>query len=561
MEEEKREGREKTEDNALLKITSIGGSGMFGMNCMLLESAKSRILVDCGIMFPADDDWGVDLITPDFSVLETQPLDGIVLTHAHEDHIGAIAFLLKTMQKRGFRGKMPIYGTDITLAFVKRRLTEHELLSSVLFNVINTKEEFNLGDCRVECIDVCHSIPGSVAYAFYTPAGTIVHSGDWRIDNTPMAGAKTNLARLEALGDEGVRVLLADSTNVEVDDAMASELDIYNDLLEVFTKLKGRIFVTLFASNIGRLQSIFTAAAAANRKIAVCGRSLNSNLGIARELNYFSMPNDMEIVAEHKIEEAGENIVVVISGSQGERASSLYKLSQAKHNNIRLRPSDTLIYSARQIPGNEKRVGAIVDGFYRQGASLFNPRDAVFHSSGHGGRKELELLIELLEPEIFVPIHGDYRRLSMHEALADDMQPSPDRSITIEEGYTLKLFSDRHELEQSFIPSRRYVVGKSLDGMDRDCAREKKVLGHNGMLFVGGALNKDEQLRGELRIEEFGISSDKSFLKDMQDELKRTIISSAKHGDMQEIIRHKAAKIIKQKLGKFPHVIVHFEFV
>lgn len=546
-------------EKALVKLVSIGGSGMFGMNCMLLESANCRILIDCGVMFPSDDDWGVELITPDFSILEASPLDALILTHAHEDHIGAIPYLIKAMQKHGFRSKLPIYATDITVAFVKRRLTEHELLSSVAFHVVKPKEIFTINDCRVECIDVCHSIPGSLAFAFDTPAGKIVHSGDWRIDNTPMSGAKTNLAKLEALGDEGVRVLLADSTNVEVDDAMASEFEIFHHLQSVFEKASGRIFVTLFASNIGRLQSIFLAAANAKKKIAVCGRSLNANLNLARELNYFVMPPDIEFVAEHQIQAAGDNLVVVISGSQGEKSSSLFKLSQGKHGAIQLRPSDTLLYSARQIPGNEKRVSAIVDGFYKQGASLVSPENASFHSSGHGGRKELTLLIELLEPQIFVPVHGDHRRLSLHEALADAMPLTSTFTLSIDEGWALHLYANRHELHQAFMPSRRYVVGKSIDGLDRDCVKEKKVLGHHGFIFIGGALNDNDQLRGALRIEPFGITSDTEYLKDMDAELRRTIVSSAKHGDMQQIIRHKTAKYIKQKLGKFPHIVVHFE--
>ncbi|MBQ9244472.1 MAG: ribonuclease J [Proteobacteria bacterium] len=541
-----------------IRVISIGGTGMFGMNCLLLESPTTRLLIDSGVMFPADDDLGIDLITPDFTIVENDPPTALLVTHAHEDHIGAIPYLLYALIKHGFKGKLPIYASDFTVAMIKRRLEEHDLTKHVEFNIARPRQTQTFGDITVEFIDVCHSIPGSLAFAFDTPVGKIVHSGDWRIDNTPMAGAKTNLGRFEALGDAGVRLFLSDSTNVEVDNqSITSELDVYNDLQTCIKQADGRVFVTLFASNIGRLQSVLYAAANAGRKIAICGRSMVSNMALARELGYLKIPSNLEIIPEEEIAATDDNLVIVVSGSQGEKTASLFKISQGEHPKIKLRPTDTLIYSARQIPGNERRVTAIINGFYRQGASLVDRPELTFHSSGHGNQRELELLIDLIAPQIFVPIHGDHRRLALHEQLAKRVG---NRMITeiVDEGQCIVLYPDRHELQDGYTTARRYVVGKCIDGISPAIMKEKKNLAHQGLLTVSGVLNANDDLIGNLRIHALGICINDGWLDELEPELLRTLTSSAHHGDMEEIIRHKAAKYIKQAIGKTPTVLVDF---
>lgn len=541
-----------------IRVISIGGTGMFGMNCLLLESPTTRLLIDSGVMFPADDDLGIDLITPDFTIVENDPPTALLVTHAHEDHIGAIPYLLYALIKHGFKGKLPIYASDFTVAMIKRRLEEHDLTKHVEFNIARPRQTQTFGDITVEFIDVCHSIPGSLAFAFDTPVGKIVHSGDWRIDNTPMAGAKTNLGRFEALGDAGVRLFLSDSTNVEVDNqSITSELDVYNDLQTCIKQADGRVFVTLFASNIGRLQSVLYAAANAGRKIAICGRSMVSNMALARELGYLKIPSNLEIIPEEEIAATDDNLVIVVSGSQGEKTASLFKISQGEHPKIKLRPTDTLIYSARQIPGNERRVTAIINGFYRQGASLVDRPELTFHSSGHGNQRELELLIDLIAPQIFVPIHGDHRRLALHEQLAKRVG---NRMITeiIDEGQCIVLYPDRHEIQDGYTTARRYVVGKCIDGISPAIMKEKKNLAHQGLLTVSGVLNSNDDLIGNLRIHALGICINDGWLDELEPELLRTLTSSAHHGDMEEIIRHKAAKYIKQAIGKTPTVLVDF---
>ncbi|MBO5752441.1 MAG: ribonuclease J [Proteobacteria bacterium] len=547
--------------DSYIRIVSIGGTGMFGMNCLLLESPSVRLLVDSGVMFPADDDLGVDLITPDFSILEENPPTALLVTHGHEDHVGAIPYLLYALIEHGFKGKLPIYASDFTLALIKRRLEEHDLIKHVDFNVARPKTTHQFGDITVEFIDVCHSIPGSLAFAFDTAVGKIVHSGDWRIDNTPMSGAKTNLARFEALGDDGVRLFLSDSTNVEVDNkGITSELDVFNDIQTCIKQAQGRVFITLFASNIGRLQSIIFAAANLGKKLAVCGRSMVSNMAIARELDYLKVPGNLEIIREEDIASSDDNIVIVVSGSQGEKTASLFKISQGEHPKIKLRKTDTLMYSARQIPGNERRVAAIINGFYRQGASLIDNPELTLHSSGHGGQRELELLIELIAPQLFVPIHGDHRRLALHEQLA---KRTGELMVTeiIDEGQTLVLYPDRHEIRDGYVPSRRYVVGKCIDGITRTIMKEKKNLAHQGLLTISGILNSRDELVGDLRIHALGICVDNGWYAELEPEIRRTIATSALHGNMEEIIQHKAAKYIKQKLGRFPTILVDFHRV
>lgn len=541
-----------------VKILSIGGTGVFGMNCLLIRSPEQKILIDCGVLFPADEDLGVDLITPDFSVLEGDAPDRLLVTHAHEDHVGAIPYLIMALKKAGHSKKLPIYGSNLTIAMIKRRLQEHNLESAVDLNVVSPKHKDKFGDITVEYIDVCHSIPGSLAFALETPFGKIVHSGDWRIDNTPMAGAKTNLGRFESLGDEGVRLFLSDSTNVEVDNqAITSELDVFNDLQKCIKSAQGRVFVTLFASNIGRLQSLIYAASNLGKKLAICGRSMTQNLAIARELDYLAVPPNLDIIPEEKIEEAGDNIVVVVSGSQGERAASLYKISQGLHPKIKLHQGDMLIYSARQIPGNERRVGAIINGFYRQGATIVDAPELHLHSSGHGNQRELELLIELIEPEIFVPIHGDYRRLALHEKLAQRVQTKTITEV-LQEGQCLCLYADHHEIHDGFEPSRRYVVGKVADGLDSTIIKQKKIVAHNGVIVINGVIDQNDTLIGNLAVHCYGIAVNNGWLDEFEPELLRTITSSAHHGDMTEIIKHKAAKYIKTEVGKCPEIFVDF---
>ena len=545
-----------------IRVTSIGGTGVFGMNCLLIESPTTRLLIDSGVMFPADDDLGVDLITPDFSLLENNPPQALLITHAHEDHIGAIPYLLLSLIKHGFKGKLPIYASDFSIALIKRRLEEHDLLRVVEFNVVHTKSTHKFGDIDVEFIDVCHSIPGSLAFAFDTPVGKIVHSGDWRIDNTPMSGAKTNLARFESLGDSGVRLFLSDSTNVEVDNhSITSELDVFNDIQSCFKVAEGRVFVTLFASNIGRLQSILYAAANTGKKIAICGRSMVANMTVARELGYLQIPLNLEIIQEEDIESADDHLVIVVSGSQGEKTASLFKIAQGEHPRIKLRPTDTLLYSARQIPGNERRVAAIINGFYRQGASLVDRPDLNLHSSGHGNQRELELLIELIAPDIFVPIHGDHRRLMLHEQLAQRLSGRMTTEI-LDEGQCLMLYRDHHEImDGGYVPIHRYVVGKCLNGITPDIMKEKRNIAHQGILIISGVLNTRDERIGDLRIHPVGICANDGWFDGLNDELCRTITSSAQHGDLEEIVRHKAAKYIKQAIGRFPTIVVDFHRV
>ena len=541
-----------------VKILSIGGTGVFGMNCLLMMTPQQRILIDCGVLFPADDDFGVDLITPDFSVLEAEPPHALLVTHAHEDHVGAIPYLIMALKKAGMKHKLPIYASDITVAFIRRRLLEHALESSVDFHIVSPKHVAQLGDVKVEFIDVCHSIPGSLAFAFDTPCGKIVHSGDWRIDNTPMSGAKTNLARFEALGDGGVRLFLSDSTNVEVDNTMiTSELDVFNDLQKCIRDVRGRVFVTLFASNIGRLQSLIYVAANVGRKLAVCGRSMTANMALARELGYLSVPANIEIVPEEKIGEAGDNLIIIVSGSQGEKAASLYKISQGLHPKIKLKDGDYLIYSARQIPGNERRVGQIINGFYRQGAAIVDAPELQLHSSGHGNQRELELLIELIDPEIFIPIHGDYRRLALHEKLVRRMEGRTKTEV-LQEGQCLVLSPDRHEIHDGFEPSRRYVVGKCPDGINQTIVKEKKNLAHQGIIIVSGILDSRDTLVGSLAIHVLGVCANDGWQDELEPEILRTMATSALHGDMNEIVRHKIAKYIKTTIGRTPTIVVDF---
>jgi len=417
-----------------VRLLPLGGLGEIGMNLMALEYEEEIIIIDCGLMFPEPYMLGVDIVIPDISSLLQRKADikAIILTHGHEDHIGALPFILPQLE-------VPVYGTELTIAMVRRRLEEHDLDKLCELNRIRPGETLSTANFAIEFIPVVHSIPQGVALAITTPAGLIVHSGDFKIDYTPLSGPTTDLNRFAELGNEGVDLLLADSTNVENRGSATSESELRQAFTEHLTAAPGRVIITLFSSNLNRIQEIIRISRELGRKVAILGRSLHNNTQIAREIRILRLPDDTLI----DIEDIGfyppDQITVITTGSQGEPFSGLSLIASNKSKWINIEKSDTVIFSSRFIPGNEKAISNLLNRLSRQGAKLLYQPIAFTHVSGHACREELKLLLNLVKPRHFIPIHGEYRHLDLHARLAVELGVEPERALVVSDGELVEL--------------------------------------------------------------------------------------------------------------------------
>ncbi|HIE07490.1 MAG TPA: ribonuclease J, partial [Desulfarculaceae bacterium] len=396
-----------------LRLLPLGGLDEIGMNLMVLEYADEIFIIDCGLMFPEPYMLGVDIVIPDITALLAvkERIKGIVLTHGHEDHIGALPFILPQL-------KVPVYGTPLTIAMVSRRLEEHDLLVDSELNIVKPGEIIATNNFSIEFIAVVHSIPQGVALAITTPAGVVVHSGDFKVDHTPLSREKTDLNRFAELGNEGVDLLLADSTNIENAGYSASESEVSKAFAGFLDEGSGRIIVTLFASNLNRIQEIIRLAHEHGRKVAILGRSLHNNTQIAREIGIFNLPPDTLVDIEDISALPPEEVLVITTGSQGEPFSGLSLMASGNSKWLKVVTGGTIIFSSRFIPGNEKAISNLLNRLSRLGARILYSPIAFTHASGHAFRDELALLHNLVKPKHFLPIHGEYRHLDLHLRLA-----------------------------------------------------------------------------------------------------------------------------------------------
>ena len=467
-----------------LTVTPLGGLGEVGMNMMVYEAEGQRIIVDAGVLFPNADMPGIDMVFPDLSYLKEQQdrFLGLFLTHGHEDHIGAVPFLLRTLN-------LPIYGTPVTLALLREKLKEHGLHSKTTMHTVNVREKVKTGPFEVEFIRVTHSILDAAALAIRSPAGVIIHTGDFKIDPTPVDNKNLDVERFTAYGDEGVLALLSDSTNSEQPGHTRSESEVGGKLEALFAEIPGRIILATFSSNIHRVQQVIDAAMACDKKVAIIGRSMENNTRITREMGYLTIPPGALVTPDSLPDHPDTPIVILTTGSQGEPLSALSRMTLGEHRSITIQPGDTVMLSSRTIPGNEVAIGRVINQLYRMGADVVHARLSEIHVSGHAAKEEQEQMMDWVRPRHFVPIHGEWRHLVSHALTATTRGYATERTHIIENGNRLKLWWDGSERLSNVTAGRTFVDGNSLHGEGQLILRDRRNLSSGGILVVVVGLN------------------------------------------------------------------------
>ena len=467
--------------DAFVTITPLGGLGEIGLNCQLWESPAGVVMVDCGLMFPDDFHLGVDVIIPHFGAVQAvrDKLLGIVLTHGHEDHIGALPWLVPLL-----RG-ICIYGSAFTLALVEHKLREHELLDWVELCPVTRNSVVELGDFRFHFLPVCHSIPEGFGLGVETPVGRIVHSGDFKIDPDPLHGTGTDLNVFRAFaGPDGARLLLSDSTTVERPGRSINERQVKESLGKVFASAEGRIVITLFSSHIQRIQEVFDLAREYGRTVVISGKSLANNIEMARDLGFAKLPPSFFNAHNGVPDLPDEKLVLIVTGAQGEPLSALSRMVLGGHRQLRVRKGDTVVMSSRMIPGNAKAVSRLINEMYRLGAEVLYESMHTIHASGHGYVEELRDMLEAVRPEIFVPIHGEYRHLVKHARLARACGVAEEKTVLLEDGRALTLLPDGFRQEAPIPMECTLVDGKGVGDVGTAVLRERRILGDEGLVIV-----------------------------------------------------------------------------
>jgi ribonuclease J len=470
----------------VVRLIPLGGLGEIGLNMMLIESGEDLLAIDCGLMFPDDELPGIDHVIPDFSyaLAKREAFRGVVLTHGHEDHIGALPYLLREMP-------LPVYGTPLTLALVTERLREHGLAETADLRVIRPRERFETGPFGVEPIRVTHSIVDGIGLAIDTPAGTIVHTGDFKLDPSPLDGEPPDYRRFAELGEQGVLVLCSDSTNVDRPGHTRSEMDVGQALGDRFDAASGRIIIATFASHIHRIQHVLTLAARTGRRVALLGMSMQRNVTIASDLGYLRVPENVLVELEQLGELPPERQVILSTGSQGEPHSALSLMATEEHKYVRIERGDLVIISARVIPGNERTIGRVVNSLYRLGAEVLYEDNAFVHVSGHASQEDLKMMFNLTRPRYFIPVHGEYRHLLSHARLAESVGIAHDRVFLIEDGTGVEASKTAARAVGPFPAGRVLVDGKSVGDIGAVVLRDRQLLAEDGLIAVSLAVGRD----------------------------------------------------------------------
>lgn len=472
-------------ERAKIKIIPLGGINEIGKNITAIEYKEDIIIIDCGLKFPDDDMFGIDIVIPDVSYLikNSEKIKGIFLTHGHEDHIGALPYVLRQLN-------VPVYGTKLTLGIVETKLKEHGLLTSTELIRVKPKDIIKLESVSVEFIKTNHSIADSVAIAIHTPLGVVLHTGDFKIDYTPIDGEMMDFGRLAELGRKGVLVLMADSTNVEKAGYTMTERVVGETFIRLFGKAKGRVIVATFASNVHRIQQIITAAETYEKKVAVSGRSMENIVQVAIELGYLTVGKDVIIPVDAISKYPNEKVVVITTGSQGEPMSALARMAASEHRKINVVPGDTVIISATPIPGNEKFVSKVVNQLFKKGAQVIYDSAEKIHVSGHACQEELKLMQALVRPKFFIPVHGEYRHLKKHGELAMEVG-LPEKNLMIpENGDLIEVARNYIKKSGTVVSGQVFVDGLGVGDVGNIVLRDRKHLSQDGILTIVVTIEK-----------------------------------------------------------------------
>jgi ribonuclease J len=528
-----------------LRIVPLGGVGEVGRNMTLIEYGDDAIAIDCGLMFPENDMLGIDLVIPDATYLLDNPdlLKAIFLTHGHEDHIGALPYILPQVAA-------PLYATPLTRGLIEVKLKEAKLLAKTEIHTITTSSVIEIGPFTIEPFHVCHSIPDAVGYAIYTPAGLVIHTGEYKFDPNPADGKLPDFDRLRAYGDEGVLALLSDSTNAERAGHTPSEQIVSETFDEIFAQAKGRVIVSTFASNISRVQQVVNIARKYERKLAVVGRSMVDNVKIAQDLGYLNASDDLMVHVDDLDDFADARIAIVCTGTQGEPTSALVRMANQEHRQVSLKQGDTVILSATAIPGNEELVHRTINNLFRLGANVIYQSLMPVHVSGHASQEEQKMMLELVRPTYFIPIQGEYRMLVLHGRLGETVGIPAQNIFVIENGQVIE-FEDGLAYLGERIPSSHVMIdGLGVGDVGSVVLRDRHLLSRDGFLVVVVAL--DEQT-GELVDGPEIISRGFVYVRDSEDlieEAKERVIELLDKG---KIHRDTAATVIRDNLSQFVH--------
>jgi ribonuclease J len=541
-----------------LRYIPLGGLGEVGINMWALEWEKQVLVVDAGLMFPQEDMYGIDLVLPDISYLLDRKREvlGIVLSHGHEDHIGGLPYALKKLN-------VPVYGTRLTLGLVKPKLKEHRILREADLREIRVGDAVQLGPFRVETVAVCHSIPDAVGLSIETPVGRVVYTSDFKLDDAPPDGLPTDMARFRRLGDQGVLLLLSDSTNAERPGHSGSERDLHAPFERIFSEASGRIVVANFASNIHRIQHLVRMAAQFERKVAVVGRSLQTNFKTARELGFLKVPEGLTVKLEEIDKVPPSKLLLLTAGSQGEPMSALSRFAAQRHPFVNVLKGDWVVISARPIPGNERSVHQTVNNLYRHGARVFYSEVGNVHVTGHAQRDELREMLDAVRPRFFIPVHGEYRQLILHSEVAREAGLGDDRIVVVEDGESVELDAESIRKGDKMATGLVFVDGLGVGDVEQVVLRDRRHLAEDGILVVTLTVERDSAIvRAGPDLISRGVIEPELSSKLMQDARAAAMGSIARFADthadvstLKEAIHEAVSKTVYKKTRRHPMVI------
>jgi ribonuclease J len=544
----------------VLEIIPLGGIGEFGMNCMAVRYDDEMIVIDAGMGFPEESVYGVDVCVPDFDFLEEyrDNITAIILTHGHEDHLGALPYILKKFN-------VPVYASHFTVGLAERKLEEHDLLGDTLIHRVEPRQVVELGPFTIEFIRASHSLVDCFSLAIRTPVGTIVHTGDYKVDETPVIGEPIDLRTLRSYGQEGVLALLSDSTNATVPGRTPSERAVIPAFEEIFSEARGRIIVAAFASSIHRLQIVLDIAHQFNRKVCVLGRSMQKNVEIADELGYLDIPDGLMVSLNQTKNMDDDEIVFLVTGSQGEPRAALSQMATQSYKGMTIEEGDTVVLSARIIPGNERAISRLIGYIYKRGANIIEEKRRLIHVSGHASQEDIKIMTEAVRPKFVIPIHGEYRMLFRHkEFIKNHLGYAEENIILIENGDVLELYGERAVVVDKREVKRTFIDETGFEEIDSETVRERKQLAYDGVVSLVITINEETGVleappeiiaRGLI-----GVDGSNGFIKDAQRVVTQAVENAplAERQDtslLKELVRLGLKRFIQKQTGAKPVIM------